>query len=201
MPDAAGRVRVVQASWYGRWVRRLLPGLLLSSVALLAGCGSGTAVPPNEFGDCVFEPNASCTEQDFTAIDLSDLDMTGGNFAGSDFTAANLRGAVLRDADLSGATLTRADLTDADLRGADLTDAVVFSATFEGAEWQGASRSGMQTCETVLPDGDVSDCPRIDQLEAPVNTSPPPTIVRFEPQPPATCLHDGLGVTQHLHAR
>ena len=59
----------------------------------------------------------------------------------------DLSGAELRGADLSGADLSGADLSGAELRGADL----------RGADPRGAEMKGIRLCNTMMPDGSITD--------------------------------------------
>lgn len=161
-------------------------------VVLGTGCGSSGPEFSNRFGDCVFEPGTTCTNQDFTALNLESSDLTGANFSGSNFRNADLRNVILRNANLSGTQMLGADLTGADLRGADLSGAELFSATMDNVRWAGANRTGIKLCQTLLPNGTVSDCPDLDNVTPPPPKGPP-AIVTFAPHEPVRCIVDAIG--------
>lgn len=173
-------------------MRRVLASLVaVAGLVVITSCSNGASGLGNRFGDCTFEPQAVCTNQDLQSLGLEATDLTGADFSGSDMTGTNLRNAILRDAKLVGTNLSAVDLTGADLRGADLTNATLFRAHLEDADWTGSDRSGVGYCETFFPDGTVSDCKDLE-----VGSSGPaalPSVVTFEPLQPFTCLNDALG--------
>ncbi len=155
-------------------------------------CSADASQLSNRIGDCAFAPNAQCANQDLGAVTVPSTDLTGADFTGSDFRRADLRYTILRNATLAGADLSEADLTGSDLRGADLSGAVLFSTSFNDARWEGSNRSGARYCETLFPDGSVSDCVDLD-VKIPLSSVTPPSVVRFAPRAPVRCFHDALG--------
>ena len=175
---------------------RVRVGFVLVAVAalvVLGGCGSAGSPLSNRFGDCTFDPNARCANQDLVAVNIPSTDLTGADFSGSDLRRADLRYTILRNVNFSGTNLSNANLTGADLRGANLANAQLFQSTLDRADWTGANRAGTRYCETLLPDGSVSDCREITDLEVPVVTAKPPVVVNFGPRPPVQCFNDGAG--------
>lgn len=164
-------------------------------VLVAAACGSSKREFSNRIGECTFEPHAVCPNQDLTAVNAVSGDLTGADFSGADLTGADLHDATLRDVKFTGTDLTKADLTGADLRGADLSDATLFRASLLQADWGGSNRAGMKVCQTILPDGSVSDCPTLSNpgIGLTPTTQPPPTVVRFAPHRPVRCLVDAIG--------
>ena len=159
---------------------------------VVGGCGSAGSQLSNRFGDCTFDPNARCTNQDLAAVTIPATDLTGADFSGSDFRRADLRYTILRNAKLVGTDLSEADLTGSDLRGADLSGAVLFSTSFNNVQWDGSNRSGARYCETLLPDGSVSDCVALD-VKVPTGAVSPPSVVSFRPRSPVRCFNDAAG--------
>lgn len=164
-----------------------------AAVALAGGCASSGSELSNRYGNCTFVPRTQCADQDLAAVSVPSSDLTDSDFSGADLRRADLRHAILRNANLAGADLSNADLTGADLRGANLAGARLFQATLTRANWVGAQRAGARYCETLLPDGGVSDCTEITGLEVPKVTIKPPRIESFAPRRPVRCIYDGAG--------
>jgi len=184
---AAGRDRggTVDAMRSGR-----LACVVLAVAATLAACsGSGRAVS-NEFGDCRFEPRTVCRDQNLDAVAAPSADLAGADLSGSKLRGADLRNASLRGAKLVGTDLGGADLSGSDLQRADLSQARLVGTSFASADWFGSIRTDAVLCETVLPDGTVSDCPQADAARA---STPPPQVLRAGAVEPATCIGDGIG--------
>jgi hypothetical protein len=81
---------------------------------------------------------------------LRKADLRGAYLRKANLSSADLEGSHLQEADLTGAFLTDADLKDADLKGADLTGAI------------GAVLDRAKLCNTILPTGEISACPKKD---------------------------------------
>jgi uncharacterized protein YjbI with pentapeptide repeats len=96
----------------------------------------------------VFEDNRPIKDKALLALYATDL-------SGVDLTQAKLVDADLREANFTGATLTGADLTGANLTGADLTGADLTRA--KGAV---ININKAKLCNTILPTGEISDCPK-----------------------------------------
>jgi uncharacterized protein YjbI with pentapeptide repeats len=87
---------------------------------------------------------------DRTLLALRETDLSGVDLTKAKLVDADLREANFTDADLTGADLTGADLTGADLTGADLT----------GAKGAVININKAKLCNTILPTGEISDCPK-----------------------------------------
>lgn len=174
--------------------------LLVVALLVVAACGSNEPEVASKYGDCDFVPRTNCSGQDLNSITIAFSDLTGANLAKADLTDANLHGVILRDADLTGTDLSGADLTGSDLRGATLTDTVFNRANLDKARWTGTDRSQAQFCNTVLPDGEISDCVllRTTDTTAP---RPRPQILVFGVEPPGTCVSDAVGEGIELRYR
>lgn len=173
-----------------RWVRH---ACAIAAVVVTAGCqSSGGASLSDRFGDCTIRPRTVCTNQNLAALSLNGSDLTGADFTDSDMNHADLHNAILRDAKLVNANLVGVDLTGADLRGADLSGAALFIARLEKADWANSIRTGTRFCETVLPDGTMSDCPELNP-SVPIVAPKPPSIEVFAVHRPLRCLDDGIG--------
>ncbi|MGZ6886590.1 MAG: pentapeptide repeat-containing protein [Acidimicrobiia bacterium] len=165
--------------------------VLVAALALAtAACGSSGQDLTNRFGDCTFEARTVCTNQNLQSVSLSYSDLTGADLSGSDLSGADMQSAILRNVKLVNANLSAADLTDADLRGADLTGATLYRATLDRADWIGAIRTGIRLCNTVFPDGSISDCPALD---VPTGSVPPAAVVAFAAHADGQCIVDGVG--------
>ena len=176
-------------------MRRTAVGIVLVASALAGvSCTSPEPELTNRFGDCNFQPGTDCHGQNLAAVSIPATDLTGANLSGVSLEDADLRNVIFRNANLSTANLSGADLTGADLRGANLSDAVLFRATMDRVDWSGANRSGTKFCNTLLPDGSVSDCRAIDDLTAPVVEVKPAVVVTFKPHRPIECFNDGAGM-------
>ncbi|MBD2665672.1 pentapeptide repeat protein [Richelia sinica FACHB-800] len=118
---------------------------------------------------------ANFTEADLkkaflSSTDLTDARLIDANLSGAYLIDANLSGAYLIDANLSGAYLidaklpnanfTDANLTNADLTNADLTNADLTRANLTRAK--GAVINQAKLCNTILPNGKISGCPKND---------------------------------------
>jgi uncharacterized protein YjbI with pentapeptide repeats len=89
--------------------------------------------------------------------DLAGANLVGADLSGANLVGANLSGANLADADLGGADLYGANLSGADLKAANLASAYLYGATLAGAVNAGANLDAATQCNTILPDGEVSD--------------------------------------------
>ena len=102
----------------------------------------------------------------FTNASLRQSDLSGGSrLDHADFTSADLSGANLNQAKLKRTNLTGAILRQVNLGGADLykvkfDQADLTKATFLDAVFEGIILDNAKVCDTVLPDGSVSnkDC-------------------------------------------
>ena len=105
---------------------------------------------------CVPGRAAICPGQDFSESNLS-----GANFSFSNLIMADLTGAFLDSADLTGAFLISATLEQAILREANLAGSNLSGANLAGANLTDADLTGAVFCNTVLPDGSISNanCP------------------------------------------
>lgn len=95
---------------------------------------------------CVPGRAAICPGQDFSESNLSGANFSFSNLFMADLTGAFLISATLEQAILREANLAGSNLSGANLAGANLTDADLTGAVF---------------CNTVLPDGSISNanCP------------------------------------------
>jgi hypothetical protein len=166
--------------------------VVLAAIAVLAGCGSSEREITNRFGDCLFVAGTDCRDQDLEAVGASNSDLAGADFSGANLTGADLRDVSLRNARLVGTRLNGADLTRADLSNADLTDAKLIGTNLQNADLYRATQTGTIFCNTVMPDGSVSDCQFLLPSN-PVKAPKPPQIVRAAPQRPVVCIVDGIG--------
>lgn len=181
-------------------MRRVWP--LALALLVVTACGSNEPSVTGKFGDCNFVPNTNCSGQKLIAVTLQFSDLRGANLSNVDFTDSNLHGADLRNADLSGANFSSADLTDADLRGANLDGTMFYQSNLDRARWSGTDRSRTKFCQTVLPDGSISNCRVITDLTPVSTTAPPqPQILEFGVQPPGDCYSDAVGEGIELRYR
>jgi len=164
---------------------------VLAAVTLAAGCGGSDREISNRYGDCTFEPNTVCPNQDLSAIAAPNSDLNGADLSGARLVGADLRQVSLRNAKLVKTVLNGADLTGADLSGADLSGAYLIQATLDRADLAGANQTGVTFCNTVLPDGTVTDCKLL--VGKPGKPDPPPQIVRARAHRPVRCIVDGIG--------
>jgi hypothetical protein len=97
-----------------------------------------------DFEDCNFAGDSlgNCNGCNFRDADLGGADLSGESYQGASFREANLRGANLEDADVSGVSFRDACLVD---------------ATLLGANTDGAHFGGAILCNTILPNGTVSN--------------------------------------------
>lgn len=174
-------------------------------VALLAlvpaACGSDEPEVGSTYGDCNFVPQTNCAGQDLNSVTIAFSDLTGADLSKANLSDANLHGVILRDADLTGTDLSGADLTSTDLRGATLTDTVFNRANLDKARWTGTDRSQAQFCNTVLPDGAISDCPLLRPDTVTTLPPPRPVILEFGVEPPGRCVSDAVGEGIELRYR
>jgi len=164
----------------------------LALIMFTASCGGTEPAVSNRFGNCVFEPHTVCTGQDLEAVSMAFADLTGADLSGANLSDADLHGAILRNAKFVNTNLGGADLTQADLRGADLSGTLLYAANLDNADWEGSQKSTIKTCNTVLPDGSISDCISITS-KLPPSAKPPPEVVRFGLEPPGRCITDAVG--------
>ena len=99
---------------------------------------------------------------DFTRQRLASLDLSGALLEGASLLGANLEGTILDGAILTNACLANAILRDASLRGALLAGADLSGANLAGADLRGSDITNAQLtsvflCNTILPDGTISD--------------------------------------------
>jgi hypothetical protein len=170
---------------------RRLACVVLAVAAVLAACSSSGRAVSDGFGHCRFVPHTVCRDQNLDAVAAPSVDLTGADLSGARLRGADLRDVSLRGAELVGADLGDADLSGADLQQADMTDARLVGSSFAGADWFGSVRTGAVLCNTVLPDGTVSDCPQSKSSET--TPAPPPQVVRARPSKPVVCIVDGIG--------
>jgi hypothetical protein len=161
-------------------------------IVVLAGCGSQGREITNRFGDCTFEPRTDCRGQDLEAVGASNADLDGADFSGARLVGADLRDASLRNAKLVGTFLSGADMSRADLTNADLTDAWLIGTNLDDADLYRMVSTNARFCNTVMPDGTVSDC-QILESDEPQKVPRPPEIVSAAPQRPVVCIVDGIG--------
>jgi hypothetical protein len=164
----------------------------VAAILLVAACGGGGREISNRFGDCTFQAKTVCRNQDLSSIAASNSDLDGADLSGSNLTGADLRGVSLRNAKLVKTVLNGVDLTGADLRNADLTGASLISATLESADLTDTVQTGVTFCNTVMPDGSVTDC---KLLNNPIKSKPdpPPSIRVARAHRPVKCIVDGIG--------
>ncbi len=165
---------------------------LVAAILFVAGCGGTDREISNRFGDCTFVPKTNCVNQDLSAIAASNSDLDGSDFSGANLTGADLRNVSLRGAKLVKTILNGVDLTGADLRNSDLTGAFLISATLTRADLADTVQTGVTFCNTVLPDGSVTDCKFLRGGKQ-AKPDPPPRIVRARAHRPAKCIVDGIG--------
>ena len=165
---------------------------VLAAVTLVAGCGGSGREISNRFGECTFEPKTVCRNQDLSSIAASNSDLDGADLSGANLTGADLRQVSLRGAKLVKTVLNGADLTGADLRDADLSGAYMISATLDRADLTNTNQAGVTFCNTVLPDGTVTDC-KFLQSTKPGKVVPRPEIVVARAHRPVRCIVDGIG--------
>jgi hypothetical protein len=165
---------------------------VLATVVLAAGCASSGREISNRFGDCTFKPRAICPNQDLSSIAASNSDLNGADLSGVNLTGADLRATSLRGAKLTKAILNGADLSNADLRNADLSGAFLIGTTFDHADLSDTNQAGATFCNTVLPDGTVTDCQFLRQTKQ-SKPDPPPSILLARAHRPVQCIVDGIG--------
>lgn len=85
--------------------------------------------------------------------DLSGVDLTGAKLADADLGKTNFTGADLTGANLTGANLKNTNLKDANLANANLQGA-------KNAKYEAINQAKL--CNTILPNGKISDCPKND---------------------------------------
>ena len=175
--------------------------LLVVALLVVAGCGASEPEVGSKYGDCNFVPRTDCSGQDLNSVTIAFSDLTGANLSKADFTDANLHGVILRNADLTGTDLSGADLTATDLRGATLTDTIFYRANLDKARWTGTDRSQARFCNTVLPDGEISDCPSLRDDTITTVAPPRPEILEFGVEPPGRCVSDAVGEGIELRYR
>jgi hypothetical protein len=164
----------------------------LAAIAVLAGCGSAEREISNRFGDCTFVAGTACRDQDLEAVAASNSDLAGADFSGANLTGADLRDVSFRNAILVGTILDKADLTRADLSNADLSKASLIGTNLDDADLYRTTQTDTQFCNTVMPDGSVSDC-QLFVPTGPLKTPRPPQIVRAAAHRPVVCIVDGIG--------
>lgn len=166
---------------------------LAVAILVVAGCGGTDRQISNRFGDCTFLPRTNCPNQDLSAIAASNSDLDGADFSGANFTGADLRNVSLRGAKLTKTILNGADLTGADLRDSDLTGALLISATLTQADLTDTVQTGVTFCNTVMPDGTVTDCQFLRGGGKQAKPDPPPRITVARAHRPVRCIVDGVG--------
>jgi hypothetical protein len=164
---------------------------VLAAITLVAACGSSGREISNRFGQCTFEPRTVCPNQDLSSIAASNSDLNGANLAGANLTGADLRDVSFRGANLARTVLNGADLTDADLRNANMTGAFMIGTTLQGADLTDTAQAGIRFCNTVMPDGTVTDCKFLQGPKA--KPDPPPSIRVARAHRPVRCIVDGIG--------
>lgn len=174
---------------------------MVALLVVAAACGSNEPEVAAKYGDCNFVPRTDCSGQDLNSVTIAFADLTGANLSEVNLSDANLHGAILRDADLTGADLSGADLTSTDLRGATFTDTIFNRANLDKARWTGTDRSQAQFCNTVLPTGDISDCPLLRPDTVTTLPAPRPVILEFGVEPPGRCVSDAIGEGIELRYR
>jgi hypothetical protein len=165
---------------------------VLATVLLVAGCGSSGREISNRFGDCTFRPKTVCRDQDLSSIAASNSDLNGADLSGSNLTGADLRNVSLRGAKLVKTRFNGADLTAADLRNADLSGAFMVGTTLDHADMSNTNQSGVTFCNTVMPDGTVTDCKFLEST-TPGKPAKPPRILQARAHRPVHCIVDGIG--------
>jgi hypothetical protein len=165
----------------------------LAVVALGAGCGSSGRAISDRYGECTFRPGAVCPNQDLSSIAASNSNLNGADLSGADLTGADLRDVTFRGANLTKTNLGNADLTGADLRNANLTGASLISTTLQDADLTDTNQTGVTFCNTVMPDGTVTDCKIILAGLKPTKPDPPPSITSARARRPVHCIVDGIG--------
>jgi hypothetical protein len=166
--------------------------VVFATIATLAACGSSEREITNRFGDCTFEARTVCRGQDLEAIAASNSDLDGADFSGANLTGADLRDVSFRNATLVGTVLNGADLTGADLSNADFSKAKLIGTSFEAADLYRTTQTDAVFCNTVMPDGTVTDCQFLVPTK-PGKTLRPPQIVRAGAHKPVVCIVDGIG--------
>jgi uncharacterized protein YjbI with pentapeptide repeats len=124
-----------------------------------------------------FLPEANLQAANLYSANLQQAELQRANLQQAGLQSANLQGASLQGANLQGAFLPEANLREANLRQADLRGAFLPEANFLNANLHqanlshanlhnaiGLTESQLQQatlCQTVLPDGSISDrdCP------------------------------------------
>jgi uncharacterized protein YjbI with pentapeptide repeats len=165
---------------------------VLAAVTLVVGCGGNEREISNRFGDCTFRPKTVCTNQNLSAVAASNSDLNGANLSGANLTGADLRSVSLRGAKLVKTVLSSADLTGADLRNADLTGAVLIGTTLENADLTDTNQHDVTFCNTVMPDGSVTECEFLYGAHG-AKPDRPPRILVARAQRPVKCIVDGIG--------
>ena len=166
---------------------------VLAVGVLVAGCGSSGREITDRYGECTFRPRAVCPNQDLSAIAASNSDLNGADLSGADLTGADLRDVSFRGANLAKTNLESADLTGADLRNADLTGASLIGTTLQDADLTDTNQTGVTFCNTVMPDGTVTDCKILTAGQKPGKPDPPPSITSARAHRPVRCIVDGIG--------
>jgi hypothetical protein len=164
---------------------------VLAAVTIVAGCGGTDRVISDRYGDCTFRPKTVCRNQDLSAIAASNSDLNGADLSGAYLVGADLRRVSLRDAKLVKTVLNGADLTGADLRRADLTGAYMIGTILDHADLDATIQTGITFCNTVMPDGTVTDCDLLVGRKG--KADPPPRIVQARAHRPVKCIVDGIG--------
>jgi hypothetical protein len=165
---------------------------VLAAVTIVAGCGGSERQISNRFGDCTFRPKTVCKNQDLSSIAASNTDLNGADLSGANLTGADLRQVSLRRATLVRTVFNGADLTGADLRDADLSGSFMIGTTLDRADLVNANQTGITFCNTVMPDGTVTDC-KLLAGGKPGKPDPPPRIVQARAHRPVKCIVDGVG--------
>ena len=166
--------------------------VVLAAVVVVAGCGTNGREISNRYGDCTFKPRTVCRNQDLSSIAASNSDLNGADLSGANLTGADLRQVSFRGAKLVKTNFTGSDLSGADLRDADITDAFFVGSTLDRADLAGANQTGATFCNTVLPDGTVTDCKYLESTK-PGKQAKRLRIAQARARRPVHCIVDGVG--------